>query len=224
MLRFSPAVLVQSAPVPASVARLVACLTPVLVAGLCTSCGLLGIGRNSPTSSGPPPEQPLPTPSSSLSSLGLQPLPSPEQVTQAVQQGRLDPFSDPRPPAPTPEPEAASTETTGAQATTQGKAGGPAASRVAGVAGASGTHRGAVVAPKPPPLPAIRLTGVIQSHGKPEAIVVVGGAQAGSLRPGDRGGFETRLLPPGWTVEAIDISSGRLHLRHGAYNRSITLS
>jgi len=70
----------------------------------------------------------------------------------------------------------------------------------------------------------IRLTGVIQTGGRPEAIVVVGGNQSGSLSLGDRGGYETRLLPVGWRVESIDIAAGRLTLRHGSTSQAIRLS
>jgi len=39
--------------------------------------------------------------------------------------------------------------------------------------------------------------------------------ESGSLRRGDRGGRETKLLPPGWSVAAVDIQKGRLNLQSG---------
>lgn len=47
-----------------------------------------------------------------------------------------------------------------------------------------------------------RLTGVIRSGGRAEALVTYQSA-SGSLRPGDRGGRTTALLPPGWTLASI---------------------
>jgi hypothetical protein len=95
-------------------------------------------------------------------------------VTQAVPQGRIDPFSDPR--------------------------------------SKSATARAL------PAALALQLSGVIQSGGKPEAIVVMGG-ESDSLRIGQQGSKETPLLPRGWSVESININAcslvlkqaGRLH-------------
>jgi hypothetical protein len=41
------------------------------------------------------------------------------------------------------------------------------------------------------------------------------GDLSGSLRPGDRGGRTTELLPPGWSVAAIDVQRGVLTLKKG---------
>jgi len=151
----------------------------------------------------PPPlrpglESPAPT-----AGLGLQPLPSPQQVTQAVPQGRIDPFSDPRPPAPTQaSPSTGGTPTRGTVP--------------AGATGVSGSK--SATARALPAALALQLSGVIQSGGKPEAIVVMGG-ESDSLRIGQQGSKETPLLPRGWSVESININAcslvlkqaGRLH-------------
>jgi hypothetical protein len=66
-----------------------------------------------------------------------------------------------------------------------------------------------------PAAPGLELTGVIQSGGRPEAIVLMG-SQSDSLRIGQKGSLKTPLLPPGWTVESININSCSLVLRKGA--------
>ena len=50
----------------------------------------------------------------------------------------------------------------------------------------------------------LQFTGVIQTNGQTEAVVTYG-SQSGTLRIGDRGGRSTELLPPGWSVVAIDL-------------------
>jgi hypothetical protein len=59
---------------------------------------------------------------------------------------------------------------------------------------------------------ALQLSGVIQSAGKPEAIVVMGG-ESDSLRIGQQGSLKTPLLPPGWSVESININACSLVLK-----------
>lgn len=136
-------------------------------------------------------ERPAPT-----AGLGLQPLPSPQQVTQAVQQGRIDPFSDPRPAAPT-VPSASAGGSLARGAVPAGGAAGPGSKSAAAQA-----------------VPKFQLSGVIQSGGSPEAIVVMG-SESDSLRIGQQGSRNTPLLPPGWTVESININSCSLVLKKG---------
>ena len=131
--------------------------------------------------------------------LGLQPLPSPQQVTQAVQQGRIDPFSDPRPAAPT----VPSASAGGSLARGAVPAGG-----TGGLGSKSAAAQAVLAAPK------FQLSGVIQSGGRPEAIVVMG-SESDSLRIGQQGSRNTPLLPPGWTVESININSCSLVLKKG---------
>lgn len=136
-------------------------------------------------------ERPAPT-----AALGLQPLPTPQQVTRAVQQGRIDPFSDPRPPASTlPSATAGGSLTRGAFP--------------AGGLGSKSAAAQTVLA-----VPKFQLSGVIQSGGRPEAIVEMG-SESDSLRIGQQGSLKTPLLPPGWTVESININSCSLVLKNG---------
>ena len=152
----------------------------------------------SPTAQAPPapPPRPAVERSAPTAGLGLQPLPSPQQVTQAVQQGRVDPFSDPRPPAPAAAPLALGTAP---------------ASGASAKAGAAGSSPAKVV----PAVPGLQLSGVIQSSGRPEAIVVMG-SQSDSLRIGQQGSNDKdSLLPRGWSVESININACSLVLKNG---------
>jgi hypothetical protein len=63
-----------------------------------------------------------------------------------------------------------------------------------------------------------RLAGVIRSGGRSEAVVQVQREDrvlSGNLRPGDRGGSTTDLLPSGWTVASIDVNRGSVTLLQG---------
>ena len=48
-------------------------------------------------------------------------------------------------------------------------------------------------------------------------------ALGGSLRPGDRGGISTDLLPRGWSVAAIDVQRGELTLQSGGQRLRLQL-
>jgi hypothetical protein len=77
--------------------------------------------------------------------------------------------------------------------------------------------------PSAPSLPAeFRFTGVISSAGGSEAVVQYG-PLSGSVRPGDRGGRTTDLLPPGWSVAAINVSRGTVTLSHSGRNVRVDL-
>jgi hypothetical protein len=84
------------------------------------------------------------------------------------------------------------------------------------VPGAAGAAGGKAAAALPPPafLQQLQITGVIQSGGHSEVMATFNG-ESGSLRRGDRGGSETKLLPRGWSVAAVDLQSGRLILQSG---------
>lgn len=127
---------------------------------------------------------------------GLVPLPSRSQVVAAVALGRTDPFAPLVRPLP---PNAA--------------AGGSTPAGAAG-RGAAGQARRPVLRPRPTLPPDFRFTGVIAGGGRSEAVVQFG-ALSGSLRPGDRGGRTTDLLPRGWSVASIDVERGHLTLLHG---------
>ena len=57
----------------------------------------------------------------------------------------------------------------------------------------------------------IQVTGLIHGSGSSEAIVVnTTTGETGSLRPGDRGGRSTTLLPDGCQVQSINVNAGYL--------------
>jgi hypothetical protein len=91
-------------------------------------------------------------------------------------------------------------------------------------AGTGKGARGGAKASEPPPvfLKEFRLTGVIQSAGQGEAVVTYK-TFSGSLRPGDRGGRNTDLLPSGWSVASVDVGKGRLTLQSGSRKVSVDL-
>jgi hypothetical protein len=68
-----------------------------------------------------------------------------------------------------------------------------------------------------------QLNGVVSVGGQPQALVTYG-SESGSLSPGDQGGRNTPLLPAGWSVAAIDASSGQLLLRQGKRTISARLN
>jgi hypothetical protein len=70
-----------------------------------------------------------------------------------------------------------------------------------------------------PAAPMLQLSGVIQSGGRPEAIVVMG-SQSDSLRIGQQGSAKNPLLPPGWSVQSININSCSLVLKNGGLLRT----
>lgn len=81
---------------------------------------------------------------------------------------------------------------------------------------AAGVTPGSVPAASPARLglpDGFRITGVLQSGGRTQAVVEYGG-QSGNLRPGDRGGRSTDLLPKGWTVASIDVRRGHVTLEN----------
>ncbi len=80
------------------------------------------------------------------------------------------------------------------------------------------------VAALPPPafLKDFRITGVIDSGGQREAVVTYK-QLSGSLRPGDRGGRTTDLLPSGWSVASVDVANGSLTLKSGGRSFKVDL-
>jgi len=130
------------------------------------------------------------------------PLPTSRQVIAALPVGRRDPFASPLPPLPP--------LTTGAHGAGSPSASGKAGGTTAGAAAGS-------VSARPLPLtlpPGFRVTGLIRSGGTAEAVVEYG-PLSGSVRPGDRGGRTTDLLPGGWSVAAVDVNRGRVTLQRG---------
>jgi len=175
---------------------------PVLpTAGLVLAALLGGCGApQQSTELVPPPSPPAapgmparPAAPTARAGVGLVPLPTRQEVVTSVPVGRRDPFGEimPRvlPAAP-----------------------GAAGSRP-GQPGAQGT--GTALPAMPPGVPeGFRLAGVIRSGGRSEAVVQLG-TRSGTLRPGDRVGRSTDLLPPGWSVASIDVNRGSLTLQQG---------
>lgn len=150
----------------------------------------------------------------------LAPLATPQQVAGAVDLGRLDPFGalPPRFPSllgpdgkPLP-PTLAGGGSSGATGPAGATAATAAASRAGGRPSGPGA-RGPAPALPPLQLPnGFSVSGVIRSGGISEAVVSYG-ALSGSLRPGDRGGRTTDLLPSGWSVAAVDVNRGLITLQ-----------
>jgi len=149
----------------------------------------------------------------------LAPLATPQQVVQAVNVGRPDPFAAVLTP-----------RLVGAPAT-QHVAIAPGQQSAAG-AGQQGPGAPAGSSKRLPPLEApkgLLFQGVLQGPMGGEALVEyapseakAGGARSGSLRVGDVGtGQEDSLLPPGWQVRAIDVDRGLMKLQAGT--QSVTL-
>jgi len=173
---------------------------------LLVGCGIDRLLFPAPTAS--PPPIPPPSTSSSTSQLdisaGLAPLPTPQQVLTAVPFGRTDPFA-PLPVRAAPAPAAtAAGGRAQAAAAPPAAAGTPAAATSAAAAQASGGAAASSVPARLVPPEGFQLTGVIRSGGRAEALVSFG-PLSGSLRPGDRGGRSTALLPSGWTMAAIQL-------------------
>lgn len=185
---------------------------PALLVAACASQPVppdaLSLVTTRPRTSAPPPQPHAPA----AAAIGLQPLPSPDQVTAAVPLGRLDPFRDPRPPEapPAPAPGAA------AAGTSVSAASGAAPSGTAAGRARSGAK------PAPNRLP-LDLTGVIQTGGQPAAIVQLG-ENSGTLLAGERGGGGHPFLPQGWRVDSININAGLMILRHGSTTYPYNLS
>jgi hypothetical protein len=70
----------------------------------------------------------------------------------------------------------------------------------------------------------IQVTGLIHGAGSSEAIVVNAQGETGSLRPGDRGGRSTSLIPPGCQVQSIDVNAGYLVIAPVKKGRAVKLA
>lgn len=180
----------------------------------------------------PPPPPVLPKvqerPDARLEGASLAPLATPQQVVQAVEVGRPDPFAavlTPRLVAAPGSPQVAIAP--GQQPVAGAGQRGPSGQRQPGAPGApagSSQPLSPLGVPK-----GLLFQGVLQSPLGREALVEYapsegkgGGTRSGSLRVGDVGtGREDSLLPPGWRVRAIDVDRGVLVLQAGT--QSVTL-
>jgi hypothetical protein len=139
--------------------------------------------------------------------LSLDPLANKDQLLRSFQPGRKDPFANVIVP----------------QVVTLPKTAVGGAGAVPG-GGGSGVS-GAGVKDEPCDSNTIQVTGLIHGAGSSEAIVVnTTTRETGTLRPGDRGGRSTTLLPPGCQVQSIDVNAGHLVIAPVKKGPSVTLT
>ena len=142
---------------------------------------------------GPPPAAPPPALSGRPKTLvpldlPLDPLANKDQLLRSFQAGRKDPF--------------------GNVVVTQKVPLARAAEAGAGAVGASSAVKDTACSSL---RSTIQVTGLIHGSGSSEAIVVNNATgETGSLRPGDRGGRSTTLLPDGCQVQSINVNAGYL--------------
>ena len=160
---------------------------------------------------GPPPATPPPGLSGRPKTLAaldlpLDPLANKDQLLRSFQAGRKDPFGNV---VVTQKLPLARSAEAGAVAAGSGVTGsGMTGSGVSGPVGASAGVKGTACSSL---RSTIQVTGLIQGSGSSEAIVVNNATgETGSLRPGDRGGRSTTLLPPGCQVRSINVNAGYL--------------
>ena len=157
---------------------------------------------------GPPPTAPPPALSGRPTTfaaldLPLDPLANKDQLLRSFQAGRKDPFGNVIVTQTVPLAKAAEAGT-GAVAVGSGMTG-------SGVSGPGGASPGEKDAACGFLRSTINVTGLIHGAGSSEAIVVNNATgETGSLRPGDRGGRSTTLLPTGCQVQSIDVNAGYL--------------
>jgi len=142
----------------------------------------------------PPTEIPGRTKTFAALDLPLDPLANKDQLLRSFQAGRKDPFGNVIVSRKVPLAKAAEAE---------------AGAVVSGGSGQGGARPGGkdTSCDSSP----IQVTGLIYGSGSSEAIVFnKATGETGSLRPGDRGGRSTTLLPLGCQVQSIDVNAGYL--------------
>ena len=140
--------------------------------------------------------------------LPLDPLASKDQLLRSFQAGRRDPFGNVIKPYGVTLPKTAD---------------GEAATVVAGGAGPGVSKPGVKDTACDSLANTIKVTGLIHGSGSSEAIVNSAG-ETGTLRPGDRGGRSTSLLPPGCQVQSIDVNAGYLVIAPVNKGRAVKLT
>ena len=168
---------------------------PKAVAALLAVFLLAGCWPSPPPAdtAGPPPAAPPPALSGRPKTLvpldlPLDPLANKDQLLRSFQAGRKDPF--------------------GNVVVTQKV---PLARAAEAGAGAVGTSSAVKDTACNSLRSTIQVTGLIHGSGSSEAIVVNNATgETGSLRPGDRGGRSTTLLPDGCQVQSINVNAGYL--------------
>lgn len=161
-----------------------------------------------PQAAPPPPISGQPKTFAALD-LPLDPLANKDQLLRSFQSGRKDPFGNvivtqKMPLAKAVEAEAGTaTVAVGSGSTGSGATGSGISSQGGGSAGENDAACDSLKRD-------LQITGLIHGAGSSEAIVVNAQGETGSLRPGDRGGRSTTLLPPGCQVQSIDVNAGSL--------------
>ena len=152
--------------------------------------------------------------------LPLDPLANKDQLLRSFQAGRKDPFDNV---VVTQKVPLARAVEAGAGAAGSGVTGsGMTGSGVSGPVGASAGVKDTACSSL---RSTIQVTGLIQGSGSSEAIVVNNATgETGSLRPGDRGGRSTSLLPPGCQVQSIDVNAGYLVIAPIQKGRAVKLA
>ena len=156
---------------------------------------------------GPPPAAPPPALSGRPKTLvpldlPLDPLANKDQLLRSFQAGRKDPFGNVVVTQKVPLARAAAEAGEGAVGS------GMTGSGVSGPVGASSGVKDTACSSL---RSTIQVTGLIHGSGSSEAIVVNNATgETGSLRPGDRGGRSTTLLPDGCQVQSINVNAGYL--------------
>ena len=199
---------------------------PAAVLGVLLLAGCMPSAPPEDEASGPPPAPAPPAKASRPPVLGsldlpLNPLANKDQLLRSFQPGRRDPFGGVIVP-----------QVVTLAKTTEGETG-ATAGVVSGAAGSGGASAGsAALAGASPGVKAtacdslassIQVTGLIHGAGSSEAIVNSAG-ETGTLRPGDRGGRSTSLLPPGCQVQSIDVNAGYLVIAPIKKGRAVKLA
>lgn len=200
---------------------------PASVLGILLLAGCMPSAPPEDEAAGPPPAPAPPAMASRPQALGsldlpLNPLANKDQLLRSFQPGRRDPFGGVIVPQVVTLPK-----------TTEGESGATAGVVGSGAAGSGGASAGSPALASAGPggkdgacdslVSSIQVTGLIHGAGSSEAIVNSAG-ETGTLRPGDRGGRSTSLLPPGCQVQSIDVNAGYLVIAPIKKGRAVKLA
>ena len=172
---------------------------------LLAAIGLAGCGGTNTASAPPPPAPAPPAPAEPPKPLvkpvppaGLTPLATPQQVVDAIDVGRADPFAPSQPPP-------------GSATTRIGPDGKPVA-----------------VPARPALPDGFKLTGVIRTGGRAQAFVQIGDQSGplcpGPRGRCSGAGADQLLLPAGWSVTGIDAANGLLAVSFGRQRQVVSVA
>ena len=172
---------------------------------LLAAIGLAGCGGSNTASVPPPPapappapSQPTQPPAKPVPPAGLTPLATPQQVVDAIDVGRADPFAPSQPPP-------------GSATTRIGPDGKPVA-----------------VPARPTLPNDFKLTGVIRTGGRAQAFVQIGDQSGplcpGPRGRCSGAAADQPLLPAGWSVTGIDAANGLLAVSFGRQRQVISVA